>query len=463
MEFKESKEDGAENKIIDGIYTFVPQVALNTSGKRIFSKQFVRLVEAPGRINSTNWEMSEESSIPVVQEYISGILPVPAGYVAALYGHTGQDGGKTLVSAPTYVASGKNLGKKNATNIVQQAISDGQSKWNLNARKKGYVVYNSDSAAELGTVQADRPKAMALHSLPPQPALGAFDISGTKFFSPGQPMYMSIKYDGNRLSAAVTRQGASGSDGVVDLWGRPGDTPPNPLAHIRAQLVEFMKVNMTDAVNKIILDGEVWAPGMEHQLIHGIFSNAAAPSGMLKFMVFDTMVNDVPFETRYATLLSWFSKAPERYPDLVLVIETLTSKSEEIERFYKAALVAGHEGVVLRDPKGLYEMGTRKEIRSKAVVKLKPVMDAEFEIVGFKSGEGRDAGSIIWILKTAAGKEFSARPAETLEERQALYRLVQTNFETKYRGKMLRIAFGNLTSDGIPRFPRVIGIREQMN
>lgn len=459
----EVKTATPENKIIDGIYTFVPQVALNTSGKRIFSKQFVRLVEAPGNINSTNWEMSDESGIPIVEEYISGILPVPAGYVAALYGHTGQDGGKTLVSAPTYVATGKNLGKKNATNIVQQAISDGQSKWNLNARKKGYVILSSDSVTELGTVQADRPKAMALHSLPPQPESGAFDISGTKFFTEGRQMYMSIKYDGNRLSAAGTRRSSSKSEYDIDLWGRPGDTPPNPLTHIRTQLVEFMKVNMPDAIDKIILDGEIWSPGMEHQLIHGIFSNVAAPSGGLKFMVFDTMIPDMQFDARYAKLLSWFSKAPEKYPDIVLVIETLTSKSQEIEKFYKAALAAGHEGVVLRDPKGLYEMGTRKEIRSKAVVKLKPVMDAEFEITGFKSGEGRDAGSIIWILKTAAGKEFSARPAETLEERQALYLSVLANFETKYRGKMLRIAFGNLTSDGIPRFPRVIGIREQLN
>lgn len=459
----ESKESAPENKIIDGIYTFVPQIALNTYGKRIFSKQFVRLVEAPGKINATNWNMTDEISIPVVQEYISGILPVPAGYVAALYGHTGQEGGKTLVSAPTYVASGKNLGKKNATNIVQQAISDGQSKWNLNARKKGYVISGSDSDAELGTVQADRPKAMALHSLPPQPESGVFDISGTKFFTEGRPMYMSIKYDGNRLSAAGTRRDSSQSEYDIDLWGRPGDTPPNPLGHIRDQLAAFMRVNMSPGINKIILDGEVWAPGLEHQLINGIFSNAIAPSGMLKFMVFDTMIADTPFEARYATLLSWFSKAPELYPDLVLVIESLSGESRVIEKFYRAALAAGHEGIVLRDPKGFYEMGTRKEIRSKAVVKLKPVMDSEFEITGFKSGEGRDAGSIIWILRTAAGKEFSARPAETIEDRQAMYLDVSANFETKYRGKMLRIAYGNLTPDGIPRFPRVIGIREQMN
>lgn len=457
----ETKDVIPENKIIDGIYTFAPQVALNTSGKRIFSKQFIRLVEAPGRINQSNWDMNDESSIPIVQEYITGILPVPTGYVAALYGHTGQDGGKTLVSAPTYVATGKNLGKKNATNIIQQAISDGQSKWNLNARKKGYVTLGSE--AELGTVQSDRPKAMALHSLPAQPMEGKFDISGTKFFTPGRPMYMSIKYDGNRLSAAGIRRAGSQPEYDIDLWGRPGDTPPNPLAHIRAQLVEFMKANMSAADNKIILDGEVWAPGIEHQLINGIFSNAAAPSEMLKFMVFDVMIPDMPFEARYAKLLSWFSKAPEKYPDLVLVAESLSGEPAVIEKFYRAALTAGHEGVVLRDPKGLYEMGTRKEIRSKSVVKLKPVMDAEFKIVGFKSGEGRDAGSIIWILRTDTGKEFAARPAETLEERQAMYKDALVSFETKYLGKMLRIAFGNLTPDGIPRFPRVIGIREQMN
>jgi ATP-dependent DNA ligase len=353
------------------------------------------------------------------------------------------------------VTSGKNLGKKNATNVIQQAISEGQSKWNLNARKKGYVTFGSESAAELATVQSDRPKAMALHSLPPQPTDGKFDISGTKFFKEGDPVYMSIKYDGNRLSAAML------PDGRVDLWGRPGDTPPNELRHIREQVAEFIRVNTVAGEPKIILDGEVWAPGIEHQIIHGIFSNAAADSRPLKFMVFDTMIPGVPFETRYDKLLQWFAKSPQ--PDIVLVVETQTSKSQDIERFYRAALNAGHEGIVLRDPAGVYEMGTRKEIRSKHVVKLKPVMDAEFEITGYKSGEGRDAGSVIWILKTATGKEFSARPAETIEERRAIYQDALKNFETKYLGKMLKIAFGNLTADGIPRFPRVLGFRDQIN
>lgn len=448
----------AEHKIINGVFTLVPQVSLNARNQQRFSRQYVILVKSPGTINDTNWELGTESSIPVVAEYVSGILPVPDGYVAAYYSETGQAGGKILRSAPTYVATGKNLGKKNATNIVQQAISESETKWNKNARKGGYVVESATSAAELAVVQSGRIKPMALHEFPPQSSDGKFDISGTSYWKEGQEMYWSIKYDGNRLVSGIDlSRKAPDETPIVDLWGRPGDTPPNPLTHIRTQLEAFVRAQPD--LNQIILDGEIWAPGMRHQVINGIFMNAAADSSQLSYRVFDIVDETVTFKVRYQRLLEMFERA--KYPNIVLVDQELASKSAQFEKAYRAALAAGHEGLVLRHPDGMYEAGVRKEVRSKFVLKLKPVYDSEFEIVGYKSGEGRDSGAIIWTLKMPNGHEFSARPAETLDERRALFASMASKFETEYRGRMLRISYGDTTALGIPRFPRVIGFRDQ--
>lgn len=446
----------SEHKIIDGVFTLIPQVSLNARGQQRFSRQYVLLVDAPGKINDANWELGAEKTIPIIQGHVTGSTPIPQGYVAAYYSETGQTGGKILRSAPTYVHVGKNLGKKNATNIVQQAISESETKWYKNARKGGYVIESASSASELASVQSGRVKPMALHEFPPQQTDGKFDISGTNYWKEGQDMYVSIKYDGNRLVASIDLERSQS----VDLWGRPGDTPPNPLANIRLQLELFVRLQPN--MKKVILDGEIWASGIKHQVINGIFMNAAADSSMLTFRVFDIIDENVPFKDRYTALVQMFDRVDNRCPNIVLVKQDLVNTSAQIEKLYRNALSSGHEGLVLRDPNGMYEAGTRKEVRSKSVLKLKPVFDSEFEIIGYKSGEGRDAGAIIWILKTPEGREFSARPADTLEERRALYQKMETEFERVYKGRMLRISFGDTTALGVPRFPRVIGLRDQI-
>ncbi len=230
--------------------------------------------------------------------------------------------------------------------------------------------------------------------------------------------------------------------------------------HIRTQLEALIRDQ--PQYDDITFDGECWAPNTPHQQIHHMFSNAAADSSTLGFYIFDIVDSSVPFKQRYASLKMIFSKDPEKYPNLHIVTQTLMNKSVQIEKAYKEYLDQGHEGAVLRLPDGMYEPGTRKEIRSKAVLKLKPVHDSEFEIAGYKSGEGRDAGAIIWILKMPNGREFSARPAETLEERRKLFSEMATKFESDFKGKMLRISYGDTTALGVPRFPRVIGVREQI-
>lgn len=428
----------ATYELKDGVICFTPQYSLNARGQTRFSRLYVRLVEVPGAIKDPNWEMEDESAADIEQAHLDGKEDLPDKHVTAIWSETGQEGGKTLRSTPTYVRTGKNLGKKNATNVLTQAISDATSRWNKNARKGGYVT----DINELGTIQSGRIKPMALHSLPTQAEDEKFDISGTSYWKEGQPVFIAPKADGNRMMADKD-----------ELWGRSGDIPPNRLQHVRDALAPFFQAN-----GDVTLDGEIYKHGVEHQEINGLYMNTEADSSALEYHVFDVVLPDKKAD--YNTRLAFLRSKLKESDAIKFVDSEMVSTSADIERIYKGHLAAGYEGSVLRHPDGLYEAAGRKEKRSKKVLKLKPVYDAEFEIVGYRDGKGRDSGALLWVLKMPdSDTTFNARPRMTIEDRRSLYKEMRTKFESEYKGKMMRVLYGNTTKDGVPRFPRAMGVR----
>ena len=424
--------------LIDGVIAFKPQYSLNSRRQIRFSKMFIRLVETPGRLKDSNWDLEDEYDVDILQDHVDSIADIPNDVVSEIWSETGQEDGKTLRSAPTYIRTGKNLGKKNATNVLSQAISDARSKWNKNARKGGYVTDKS----ELNTVQSGHIKPMALHSLPTQSEDEKFDISDNVYWKEGEPLFIAFKSDGNRMMA-----------NKHEFWGRSGDNPPNPFTHIRDALVKFFIENPD-----VTLDGEIYKHGMPHQKINGIYMDAKGDSSKLQYYVFDVVLPDAKAD--YNKRIAFLRNELKSNDSIVFVDSELVRTSEEIERIYKKHLEEKYEGSVLRHPHGTYELAGRKEKRSKHVLKLKPVYDSEFEIVGFKDGKGRDSGALVWTLKMPeSDKLFNVRPCMTIEDRRALFILMDDQFETYYKGKMMRVLYGDTTKDGIPRFPRAVGVR----
>jgi hypothetical protein len=66
------------------------------------------------------------------------------------------------------------------------------------------------------------------------------------------------------------------------------------------------------------------------------------------------------------------------------------------------------------------------------------------------------ANSAIWICETKDHKRFKATPKASAAKREEYYRDGK-----KYIGKLVKVAFQNLTADGIPRFPRALGFRDK--
>lgn len=440
--------------IRNGIYRFPVQWKKDKNDRTRFSRQYVMLSKSMPSIQKINWEIDFENKIPITRELINS-KKFSDGVVALYWSETGIEDMKMVRHIPVSVSTGKNLKKKNATTLLTQAISEAQSKWNKNFKKGGYVVDKSQISGECRKVISP----MALHELPTQDATKPFNLSNTKLWKEGDHVFVGRKIDGNRMMATLD------DNGDVFIYGRSGAIPRNPLTHIRKQLKTLFEANGSIVP---ILDGEIYKHGMAHQLINGLYMNETADSSELNFIVFDIIVlNEArskdtlgTYDKRQEYLRSYIENASRGdIPNIYINAEEEASTSAEIEKIYTQYLKDGYEGAVVRHADGLYEIGTTCERRSRRALKLKPVFDSEFEIVGYEEGKGRDKGVIIWILKMTNGKTFKARPADTIEARRELYEKMATEFESNYLGKMMTVIYTDTTKDGTPRFPRAKGVR----
>ena len=189
-----------------------------------------------------------------------------------------------------------------------------------------------------------------------------------------------------------------------------------------------------------VLDGELYRHGLDFQTITSIVRKKGHPDlSQLQFHVYD-MICEGTFEERYQTLLGLH----------VLLTETRLAYSvDDIEQYHGQCVERGYEGIMIRNPKGLY-----KQTRSKDLLKYKHFKTDEFQVVGHTVGKG----DIAVFECQADQKTFGVMMKATNEEKQEMLTNVQD-----YYGKWLTVKYQELSKDGIPRFPIGIGWRIELN
>jgi DNA ligase-1 len=264
------------------------------------------------------------------------------------------------------------------------------------------------------------------------------------------PCYVQRKYDGTRC-VSVPESG---------LFSRNRKAYPH-LEHIVTE------------INKLpyILDGELYSDTLTFQEIVGIVKKETLKDGdkekqmQIKFHVYD-IVNDMPYEERYKQLKALFKG---QFKHLVLVQTNICESEEKMKELHGEYVAEGYEGIMLRNKSGLY-----KNARSVDLQKFKTFQDEEFEVIGFKEGEGQEAGCVLWICNAnndvtndvnndvtndvkddVHSKTFACRPRGTREDRIELFKN-----GSQYIGKKLTVRFQELTDDKIPRFPVGIAFRD---
>lgn len=270
-----------------------------------------------------------------------------------------EKGKKTVKNEP--ILKGKNIGKKNETTPYDQAFNNALSKW-----KKQYK--GSISAAKI----KGEPIVYPMRSLD-------YNKSKREIIYPWK---WQVKLDGVRglcyYNVKLKR---------VILRSKDADKEITNLSHISEDMVKLFGVvgNMPD----LYIDFEFFGiyPMKEKktgnrimpiptQIINSILSASLYKSVYeeqvfkedIKAYVFDCFFVTQPysgmtFDQRYNYLKMIFEKAAKNkivFKHLVLVPTNIVNAESELKKLAEASIAVGYEGIMLRNPAGLYKIASSK-------------------------------------------------------------------------------------------------------
>lgn len=234
------------------------------------------------------------------------------------------------------------------------------------------------------------------------------------------------------------------------------NSKPIPNRHINAVL---------EALNLPDFDGELMIRGAKD--FNDVQSAVMSRDGMPDFYynVFDLWSSPEKFRKR----VEEYTFEASRYKPFVRPVPQLIFNDyEEVELLMEQALRDGYEGLIMRDPKGLYKHG-RSTLKQQGMLKLKYFKEAEAQIIGFKElmhntdtsckraenmvgGDTLGAFEVRWL-----GKTFEVGSGEGLTQamRKELWDARHTLL-----GQMLTFKYQELSAAGVPRFPTYKVIRD---
>ena len=340
--------------------------------------------------------------------------------------HGLQNGKK--VETTREITKGVNIGRSNEKNVHEKAVFDAQKKWQDQKEKKNY-------SEQVKTIEKE---SILLPML-------ADKFNDKKDLHIEYPAFVQPKYDGVRAITYI-------NDNTIKILSRTGKEYFN-LHHIHDDLKHIVNPEYG-------LDGEIYTPDLTFQELVGLVKLKDGEKKKLdkvrklKFYLFDIIPNkaNITFEERNNVLKTINKKIKTKKLQHIIVspTEEVQNKDEVIEK-HNEYVADGYEGIMIRNKKGIYKPSKR----SKDLKKYKSFIDTEYPIVGYKEGSGTDKGTVIWIVKTPEGIEFSVRPKGTHEYREELLQ----NAESKI-GKLLTVKYQELSDTLVPRFPVGIVIRD---
>ena len=237
-----------------------------------------------------------------------------------------------------------------------------------------------------------------------------------------EPFYVQPKLDGVRLLVS--------KDGGISRTGKivPG--------------TEILGKGLKEGQ---YVDGEAFDPNLNFEELTSTFKTDPLKLKFHVFDYFDLNKLDMTFEERWKKVKSLKNSHYEYVKTTLVMLRT------DVPSIHKQHVDEGHEGTMIRDMQSVYEVGQR----SNYLLKYKDFQTEEYEIVGAKTGHGRDANAVVWVCKAPNGHEFTVKPEGTIKVRERYY-----SERDQYLGKQLTVRFQNLTALGVPRFPVGVTIRD---
>ncbi len=395
----------------------------NSHGKQLTWTIIVRVADRDESIKPADVGNNQDD----FQDIESGWLlnePMDDFYMAWYKVESGQVyNGVTKVkeSVPTVVLTGKNIGRKNATNVLCQALRDCLG------------MYNKQKQKSTTGVEGD-------HLLPPMLAQNAADQKNL-IVSEADPAWVQPKFNGVRVLTYL------------------GD---KPIMYSRKRLEYPGFPGIKDEISRMVLppeishlDGEIYAHGVALQVISGCARRAEAKKDDPKmfYHIYDCITKEnLPYHDRMLLVEKVFELNPS--VEFCKPVPTHKVKSlSEVQPHYKKWLNEGLEGAMLR-LNATYEF-SYNDRHSKVLLKYKPTFDAEYTIVDyFAATEGKAKGCLMVVCLTKEGQKFNVTPALTIDERVAMYQQFITTFGTQWKNQPLIVYYDELSIDGIPQRAR---------
>ncbi len=202
----------------------------------------------------------------------------------------------------------------------------------------------------------------------------------------------------------------------------------------------------TGALPPVAMDGELWMARGRFEALVGAVRRTQPQDAewrQVRFMVFERPGAEGSFAERVASLQALLARHDG--PAQAVVQETVVSRAALKQRL-DAVVAGGGEGLVLHRAYAPFVSG-----RSPALLKLKPLDDAEAEVIGHVEGRGRLQGRLGALrVRTVDGTVF----------------LIGTGLSDAVRdnpppvGAWVTYTHRGLTERGVPRFASYLRLRQ---
>ena len=295
-------------------------------------------------------------------------------------------------------------------------------------------------------------QAKALHKK--KMDLGAFenieDIDKPVFFKP------MLAHDFNDYKSKIKFPVATQPklDGVRAIIQESGTTSRNGKDLVSAPHIHEALKPLFEKYPDLVFDGELYAHKSDGIDFNKIIScvrktkpttaDLAESKQNIQYWIYDLPSQVGSFEERFKALCDL------DLPDCCRIVSTdQVHTMEYIMKIYKEYMEDGYEGQIIRILDSEYE-----NKRSKSLLKHKTFFDKEFTILGVNEGIGKLSGKVGTLMFEIDGKPFNAAVNGDHEYLEKLFK------SGALIGKQATVKYFELTTDGIPRFPKVIAIRD---
>ncbi|MDH4389936.1 MAG: DNA ligase [Aquabacterium sp.] len=228
-------------------------------------------------------------------------------------------------------------------------------------------------------------------------------------------------------------------DGVRALWdGRQ--------LRFRSGLLVPAPASFLQRLPPVPLDGELWLGRGQFEALSGLVRRRDAADADwrgIRYMVFDMPWAEGGFARRHALLQALLRQHGDAALEAVPQA-TVPDRAALLQQL-DAVVRAGGEGLMLRRADAPYAAG-----RSAAMLKLKPLQDADAVVLAHLPGRGRHAGRMGALqVRTDSGQVFHIGTGFSDAERDA----------PPAPGQRITFAYRGLTEAGVPRFASFLRVR----